>query len=102
MTGRFVLSLDTNYYFGVAGLNSFPVNLFFIPYYGLAILAFWGHIAAIHSMKMKKTIFNLSPDLQAKAILLMGVLFVITILYALTNQFRGVEIPETYHILTGK
>lgn len=31
LTGRLVLNLDTNFYFGVAGLNSFPFNLFFIP-----------------------------------------------------------------------
>ena len=56
--GRTILALDTNFYFGVAGLNSFPFNLFFIPYYGLAILSFFGHIASIHHKKMKQsTIF---------------------------------------------
>ena len=30
--GRIFLQLDTNFYFGVAGLNSFPFNLFFVPY----------------------------------------------------------------------
>jgi hypothetical protein len=49
--GRLVLHLDTNFYFGVAGLNTFPFNLFFIPYYGLAIFALFGHIAAIHNKK---------------------------------------------------
>src|SRR5690606_15574 len=43
--GRLVLNLDTNFYFGVAGLNSFPTNLFFIPYYAFAIISFFGHIA---------------------------------------------------------
>lgn len=50
-TGRLLLHLDTNFYFGVAGLNNFPTNLFFIPYYGLAIISFFGHISAIHSKK---------------------------------------------------
>ena len=54
MSGRFLLNLDTNLYFGIAGLNTFPLNLFFMPYYSLAILAFFGHLAAIHSYKMKK------------------------------------------------
>ena len=30
--GRYYLKLDTNFYFGVAGLNTFPYSLFFIPY----------------------------------------------------------------------
>ena len=51
--GRYLLELDTNFYFGAAGLNTFPFNIFFIPYYGLAILSFFGHIAAVHSIKMK-------------------------------------------------
>jgi hypothetical protein len=33
LSGRLILHLDTNIYFGVAGLNSFPFNLFFVPYY---------------------------------------------------------------------
>jgi cytochrome bd-type quinol oxidase subunit 2 len=49
--GRFFLNLDTNFYFGVAGLNNYPSNLFFIPYYGIAIISLFGHIAAIHIKK---------------------------------------------------
>ena len=100
--GRYFLHLDTNFYFGVAGLNSFPFNLFFIPYYGLAILSFFGHIASIHSKKMKTTIFNLTPKQQAKGILLFGVITTIAIFYGLTNHFQGVEIPKEYNVLIGK
>lgn len=52
LSGRLILDIDTNFYFGVAGLNTFPLNLFFIPYYGLAIISFFGHISAVHSKKM--------------------------------------------------
>lgn len=52
--GRLYLHLDTNFYFGVAGLNSFPLNLFFIPYYGLAIISFFGHLSAVHNSKCNK------------------------------------------------
>ena len=100
--GRLVLHLDTNFYFGVAGLNSFPFNLFFIPYYGLAILAFFGHIAAIHNKKMNQNILGLSPNGQAKAILVFGICLTIVIFYGLTNHFNGVEIPKAYNILIGK
>ena len=100
--GRLFLHLDTNFYFGVAGLNSFPFNLFFIPYYGLAILSFFGHIASIHNKKMNTTIFNLTPKQQAKGILTFGFIITIAIFYGLTNHFRGVEIPKEYNILIGK
>lgn len=100
--GRYLLHLDTNFYFGVAGLNSFPLNLFFIPYYGLAILSFFGHIAAVHSKKMKQNIFGLSPRKQSIALLVTGFILTIIIFYGLTNHFEGVTIPEEYGVLTGK
>ncbi len=100
--GRFFLRLDTNFYFGVAGLNNFPTNLFFVPYYGLAIISFFGHISAIHHKKMQKNIFSLSPIIQAKFIFTFGILLTLVTFYGLTNRFRGVKIPAEYNILIGK
>lgn len=100
--GRLFLHLDTNFYFGVAGLNSFPLNLFFIPYYGFAIISFFGHIASIHNKKMKQVIFGLTPNGQSKAILIFGFCLTIIIFYGLTNHFQGVTIPSEYNILIGK
>lgn len=100
--GRLMLGLDTNIYFGAAGLNTFPFYLFFVPYYGLAILSFFGHIAAIHSIKMKTIILGISPQLQSYFILLIGLVVTLVILYGLTNGFSGYEIPEDYNIMIGK
>ncbi len=100
--GRYVLHLDTNFYFGVAGLNTFPLNLFFVPYYGLAILSFFGHVAAIHSKKMKRQVLGLSPTMQPIIILLVGCVLTIVIFYGLTNGFRGVAIPANYGVLIGQ
>jgi hypothetical protein len=102
LAGRFLLRLDTNFYFGVAGLNSFPFNLFFIPYYGLAIISFFGHIASVHSKKMKRQLFGWTPRGQALFILVFGLLLTLVIFYGLTNRFRGVAIPEEFGVLTGK
>jgi succinate dehydrogenase/fumarate reductase cytochrome b subunit len=102
LAGRYILKLDTNFYFGVAGLNSFPFNLFFIPYYGLAILSFFGHIAAVHSKKMKIPLLGLLPKQQANIILASGFIITMIIFYGLTNHFKGVLIPAEYNILTGK
>ena len=102
LAGRFLLNLDTNFYFGVAGLNTFPFNLFFIPYYSLAIISFFGHVASIHSKKMKRSFFGLTPAEQSKTILLVGVVLTILTLFGLTNQFQGVNIPAEYKVLVGK
>lgn len=100
--GRLVLHLDTNFYFGVAGLNTFPFNLFSVPYYGLAIASFFGHVAAIHYKKMIRTLAGLSPNAQAKVIVAMGVVLTVVTFYGLTNGFRGVVIPAAYGVLVGK
>ncbi|AMM50784.1 hypothetical protein TH61_05770 [Rufibacter sp. DG15C] len=102
LTGRLLLNLDTNFYFGVAGLNSFPFNLFFFPYYGLAMLAFFGHVAAVHQKKMTHAFLGLSPNRQSRLILAAGLLLTVVIFYSLTNGFRGVAIPAAYHMLIGK
>lgn len=102
LSGRLFLHLDTNFYFGVAGLNTFPFNLFFIPYYGFAILSFFGHIASIHHSKMKENIFGFYPNTQSIIILFFGFILTIIIFYGLTNHFNGVLIPSTYNILIGK
>ncbi len=96
--GRFLLNLDTNFYFGVAGLNSFPFNLFFVPYYGLAIVAFFAHFASIHSKKMTLTVLSITPKNQAIIILNFGLVLTVLIFYGLTNHFKGVTIPKQYHI----
>ncbi len=100
--GRLYLHLDTNFYFGVARLNSFPLNLFFIPYYGLAIISFFGHLSAVHNGKMKQMVFGLTPNKQAKIILVLGMTLTLIIFYGLTNKFNGVTIPKEYNVLIGK
>lgn len=100
--GRLYLHLDTNFYFGVAGLNTFPLNLFFIPYYALGIVSMFGHIASVHNDKMKSSIAGVTPSGQAKAIFIFGLCLTIVIFYGLTNQFQGVTIPKEYNVLIGK
>lgn len=102
LAGRYILHLDTNFYFGVAGLNTFPFNIFFIPYYSLAIISFFGHIAAIHQQKMRYKLLGLRPEGQSWCILLIGIALTVAILYGLTGHFQGIDIPAEYHVLIGK
>ena len=98
MIGRRILKLDTNIYFGAAGLNIFPLNLFFIPYYSVAIIAFFSHLSSIHNRKMKNKIFGLTPKNQSIVIIIFGVLVLLLIIYGLTNHFNGMIIPEQYNL----
>ncbi len=96
---RAILHLDTNIYFGIAGLNTFPLNLFFIPYYFLAIIALTIHIAAIHRHKMQYSILGINPNQQSIIILFLGLIFATFLMYSLTNKFQYFNIPYDYKIL---
>lgn len=100
MAGRWLLDLDTNFYFGAAGLNQFPFNIFFVPYYSLGILSFFAHIASIHYQKMKKR--NNDATIQSRLIILTGAIIVLLLMYGLTNGFKGVSIPVAYGLLIGE
>ncbi len=102
LSGRLLLNLDTNFYFGATGINSFPLNLFFIPYYGLAIFSFFGHVASIHRKRMKFTFLGFTPKGQSVLILLIGFFLIFLIFYGLTGHFKGVKIPNEYKMLIGK
>lgn len=91
-SGRMLFDLDTNTYFGIAGLNTFPYFFMFIPYYFLAVFSFFAHIAAIHAKKMKSTVMGFSPALQAKIILVKGFVIACLLMLALTNWGHGFEI----------
>lgn len=93
MTGRLILGVDTNIYFGAEGLNVFPLYFFFVPYYGFSILAFFGHIAAIHHQKMKHVVLGFSVEKQSKLILIFGIITVFAIFYGLTDGFTGLQMP---------
>jgi hypothetical protein len=51
---------------------------------------------------MSRNILGLTPSVQAKTILIVGVWLVLIIFYGLTNGFQGVEIPKDYNVLIGK
>lgn len=102
LVGRFILNLDTNFYFGVAGINTFPFSLFFVPYYFLAVVSFSGHIAAIHAQKMPKSVLGVSPKFQSLIILLVGCMLSVVLLFGATNHFKGQPIPSEYDVLIGK
>ncbi|HAA12536.1 MAG TPA: hypothetical protein DCE41_12905 [Cytophagales bacterium] len=102
LAGRLVFQLDTNVYFAAVGMNTFPFNLFFLPYYTLAILAIFCHLAAVHAQKMKRTLLGLSPIRQGQLMVVLGGLMAGCILYGFTGGFQGMETPTEYGVMVGK
>ena len=102
LAGRSILHLDTNFYFGAAGMSAFPTGLFFVPYYILAIMSFFTHIAAVHSKKMERNLLGISPHQQSLGIVLMGAFVLILVLWGMTQGFTGVDVPQGYEVLQGK
>ncbi len=100
LSGRYLFHLDTNLYFGAGGLNQFPLLLFFVPCYSLAVVAFFAHIASIHRKKMTLRVATLSVEQQSWIIILAGFLLTITLMYGLTNGFRGLPVPAASSLIT--
>lgn len=96
--GRYILGVDTNFYFGAAGLNTFPFNLFFIPYYFFGVFALFIHLGAVHAKKMKRDFLKLTPKQQAQVIFALGGIVGFILIMGLTNNFSGFEIPEGYKL----
>jgi succinate dehydrogenase/fumarate reductase cytochrome b subunit len=78
MIGRYKLKIDTNLYYGAGVMNMWPHKLFYIPYYSLAILSFFFHIACVHRIKMSKLVST--PAATTQSFIVMGIGVIITLL----------------------
>lgn len=96
LAGGYILRFDTNFYVGADVLSSFPVNLLFIPYYGLAIVSLFIYMAAVYMQLIPKNIFRFSVSMQAKLVVVTGVLIAVAVWYVLTNGFNGLPLPAVY------
>ena len=94
--GRGVLGLDTNFYYGAAGLNITPFHLFFIPYYFLAVVAFFTHVScAFHLLSREHVSVGIRNRL-ATTLIIVGTLLSVIILSTFRGAFYEVEIPHEY------
>lgn len=85
MIGRHKIRIDTNLYYGAGVMNMWPQKLIFIPYYSLAILSFFFHMACIHRIKMKQFISIESAENQAIGIMMFGVLITLMVIYKMSH-----------------
>ncbi len=100
--GRALLGLDTNFYFAAAGLHISPFQFFFVPYYYLAVLAIFAHVAcALHWLSRERLTLEKRNRLGF-LIIAIGALLSLLITLALAGAFYAVEIPAQYAVFYGK
>jgi succinate dehydrogenase/fumarate reductase cytochrome b subunit len=83
--------LDTNFYFAAAGLHVWPFVLFFVPYYFLAVAAFFVHLGcalARHAGERRVAVAALAAG--------MGAMTAALIVTMLAGGIHWVEIPRDY------
>jgi succinate dehydrogenase/fumarate reductase cytochrome b subunit len=93
--GRTILQLDTNFYFAAVGLHVPPNQLFFVPYYFLAVVALFTHLAcaAYWSLQgMSAKLRRLAVGLSVQT----GTLVSLLIVLSLAGQLRPVDVPSKY------
>ncbi|MFV8780973.1 hypothetical protein ACNKU7_01005 [Microbulbifer sp. SA54] len=94
--GRTVQGVDTNFYFAAAGLHLGYFPLFFMPYYTLAVAAFFSHVACGLRWLLRSHLSQRLRDRLAIAVMLLGLLLGLVIVAAFAGAFYAVEIPSAY------
>ncbi len=90
---RYIFKLDTNFYWVASTVNVAPYKYFFIPYYFLAIISIFAHIAAaIHF----RTLRNKNGQKGALLILILGVVISTVIVATFCGVFYPIDLPHKY------
>jgi len=96
LLGRARLGLDTNFWFAAAGLNVGAWPLFFVPYYGLAVVALFAHLACALRRRLPAGIAPAARDRLALSVIAAGVVTAALIVAAFGGAFYPVALPDAY------
>ncbi len=101
LNARETLNLDTNFYFAAAGMHVGNLAYYFVPYYFLAVVAVFVHMAsAIHwSLSGKYRVGT--ANAVGFLIILMGVVTALLIIASLSGLITEVRIPAEYQAMFG-
>jgi hypothetical protein len=99
--GRIQLNLDTNFYFGAAGFHVAPFQYFFAPYYFLAVLAIFGHLACAAHWLTRNSMSVSRRNQLGGMVILSGALLAFFIIFTFAGGFYPVEIPSEYRATYG-
>jgi succinate dehydrogenase/fumarate reductase cytochrome b subunit len=96
LAGRFVLGLDTNFYFAAAGLRIAPFQAFFVPYYVLGIVALVVHLSCAFHYLARHRIPAARRNRAAYAGMAGGIALAVLIVATFSGAFYPVAIPPSY------
>lgn len=88
--GQYVLGLDTNFYFAAKVVQALPEALFFVPYYGLGVLAYVVHLVSLWRLSAAA-----KEGANRRAWLVIG-LGVVLALLLLTTLLQPMKLPVEY------
>lgn len=93
--GRTVLHLDTNFYYAAAGFHVEPYQLFFAPYYFLAVVALFIHLGCAAYRQTQ----SYSPFVRTLTVIIpsaIGLVASLLIVFALAGNLVPFEVPAKY------
>lgn len=99
--GRSILKLDTNFYYAAAGMHVWPFQFYFIPYYFLAVVAIFGHVACALHWLARNRLSTAARNALGCAALVVGVSVSTLIVTAFAGGFHPIHIPEAYRATYG-
>jgi succinate dehydrogenase/fumarate reductase cytochrome b subunit len=92
LAGRHYFGLDTNLYFGASVVNMYPVLLFYVFHYGLAVFAFFAHIGSLHYIKIQRFVSEKSARNHGYLFLMGGTLLA----FLIVGKLMSVDVPDEY------
>lgn len=97
--GRAALKVDTNFYYAAAGMHVPPFQYYFVPYYFLAVVAIFGHIACVVHWLTRDNLSGVTRNYFAYTILAVGVVSATLIVAAFAGAFYEIKIPQEYRAI---
>ncbi|WP_444929416.1 hypothetical protein ACJJIF_16490 [Microbulbifer sp. SSSA002] len=96
MYGRWVQGLDTNFFFAAAGLQAKAYPIFFAPYYTLAVVSFFTHLACGLRWIFREKFSSAALDRSAGAVIAVGLVVGLTIVSTFSGTYYPVPLPQEY------
>ena len=93
--GRSVLQLDTNFYYAAAGLHVPPNQLFFAPYYFLAVTALFTHLGCAAYWQLQTASDSTRAFVVGGAMVAGGAIALLIVL-SLAGKLQPIEITANY------
>ena len=97
--GRAALKLDTNFYYAAAGMHVPPFQYYFVPYYFLAVVAIFGHIACAVHWLTRDNLNEATRNYLGYTALVVGVVAATLIVAAFAGAFYDIKVPQEYRAI---